>query len=66
VGKDGKVIPNSEMRFFNTIARFHLYMMLTFKLPLEVREDRYLCYIVLANGGQLFMKAILTLIVKQF
>jgi fatty acyl-CoA reductase len=37
VGKDGKVIPTREMRFFNTIERFHLYMMLTFKLPLQVR-----------------------------
>jgi fatty acyl-CoA reductase len=37
VGKDGKVIPTREMRLFNTIQRFHLYMMLTFKLPLEVR-----------------------------
>jgi fatty acyl-CoA reductase len=36
VGKDGKVIPTREMRFFNTIGRFHLYMMLTFKLPLQV------------------------------
>ena len=37
VGKDGKVIPTREMRFFPTITQFHLYMMLTFKLPLEVR-----------------------------
>jgi fatty acyl-CoA reductase len=36
VVKDDKVIPTREMRFFKTIARFHLYMMLTFKLPLEV------------------------------
>ncbi|CAD6245633.1 unnamed protein product [Miscanthus lutarioriparius] len=35
VGKDGKVIPTREMRFFPTITQFHLYMMLTFKLPLE-------------------------------
>jgi fatty acyl-CoA reductase len=37
VGKDGKVIPTREMRFFPTIAQFHLYMLFTFKLPLEVR-----------------------------
>ncbi|CAL5000565.1 unnamed protein product [Urochloa decumbens] len=36
VGKDGKVIPTREMRFFTTIARFNLYMFLTFKLPLEI------------------------------
>ncbi|KXG25400.1 fatty acyl-CoA reductase 1 isoform X2 [Sorghum bicolor] len=36
VGKDGKVIPTREMRFFPTVAQFHLYMMLTFKLPLEI------------------------------
>jgi len=37
VGKDGKVIPTREMRFFPTIAQFYLYMLFTFKLPLEVR-----------------------------
>ncbi|RCV32256.1 hypothetical protein SETIT_6G244100v2 [Setaria italica] len=36
VGKNGEIIPTREMRFFTTIARFHLYMMLTFKLPLEI------------------------------
>jgi fatty acyl-CoA reductase len=36
VGKDGRVIPTREMYFFNTIARFHLYMILTYKIPLEV------------------------------
>ncbi|XP_066326835.1 fatty acyl-CoA reductase 1-like isoform X4 [Miscanthus floridulus] len=36
VGKDGKVIPTREMRFFPTIAQFYLYMLFTFKLPLEV------------------------------
>ncbi|XP_062190869.1 fatty acyl-CoA reductase 1-like [Phragmites australis] len=36
VGKNGEVIPTSEMYFFNTIARFHLYMILTYKLPLEI------------------------------
>uniref|UniRef100_A0A0A9E3P2 Fatty acyl-CoA reductase n=1 Tax=Arundo donax TaxID=35708 RepID=A0A0A9E3P2_ARUDO len=36
VGKNGKVIPTKEMHFFTTIARFHLYMILTYKLPLEM------------------------------
>ncbi|XP_066326786.1 fatty acyl-CoA reductase 1-like [Miscanthus floridulus] len=36
VGKDGKVIPTREMRFFPTIAQFYLYMLFTFKLPLEI------------------------------
>ncbi|EES15187.1 fatty acyl-CoA reductase 1 [Sorghum bicolor] len=36
VGMDGKVIPTKEMRFFPTIAQFQLYMLFTFKLPLEV------------------------------
>jgi len=36
VGKDGKVIPTREMYFFPTIARFHLYMIFTYKIPLEV------------------------------
>ncbi|CAO2186441.1 unnamed protein product [Urochloa humidicola] len=36
VGKDGKVIPTREMYFFPTIARFHLYMILTYKIPLEI------------------------------
>ncbi|CAN6270552.1 unnamed protein product [Urochloa humidicola] len=36
VGENGEVIPTKEMRFFPTIARFRLYLMLTFKLPLEV------------------------------
>jgi len=36
VGKNGKIIPTREMCFFTSIARFHLYMLLTFKLPLEI------------------------------
>jgi fatty acyl-CoA reductase len=36
VGKDGRVIPTREMYFFPTIARFHLYMIFTYKIPLEV------------------------------
>ncbi|XP_062192707.1 fatty acyl-CoA reductase 1-like [Phragmites australis] len=36
VGKNGEVIPNREMHFFTTIARFHVYMILTYKLPLEI------------------------------
>nr|CAB3483801.1 unnamed protein product [Digitaria exilis] len=36
IGKDGKVIPTREMYFFPTIARFHLYMILTYKIPLEI------------------------------
>ncbi|CAN6248197.1 unnamed protein product [Urochloa humidicola] len=36
VGENGEVIPTKEMRIFPTIARFRLYLMLTFKLPLEV------------------------------
>ncbi|RLN03402.1 fatty acyl-CoA reductase 3-like [Panicum miliaceum] len=33
---NGEVIPNREMRFFSTIPRFRLYMILTYKLPLEI------------------------------
>ncbi|KAK8451677.1 hypothetical protein SEVIR_6G249800v4 [Setaria viridis] len=36
VGKDGKAIPTREMYFFPTIARFHLYMIFTYKIPLEI------------------------------
>ncbi|KAG2585712.1 hypothetical protein PVAP13_6KG407800 [Panicum virgatum] len=36
VGKNGEIIPTREMCFFSSIARFHLYMLLTFKLPLEI------------------------------
>ncbi|TVU04536.1 hypothetical protein EJB05_47649, partial [Eragrostis curvula] len=35
LGKNGEDIPTKEM-YFNTIARFHLYMILTFKVPLEI------------------------------
>ncbi|XP_066397017.1 alcohol-forming fatty acyl-CoA reductase-like isoform X2 [Miscanthus floridulus] len=38
VGKDGKIIPTREIRFFSTTAQFHLYMMLTFKLPLKILQ----------------------------
>lgn len=36
VRDDGEAIPNKEMRFFTTIPRFRLYMILSYKLPLEV------------------------------
>lgn len=36
VGKNGEIIPTRELCFFSSIARFHLYMLLTFKLPLEI------------------------------
>ncbi|KAK8451676.1 hypothetical protein SEVIR_6G249700v4 [Setaria viridis] len=36
VRDNGEVIPNTEMRFFPTIPEFRLYMVLTFKLPLEI------------------------------
>ncbi|KAL6661995.1 hypothetical protein ACP70R_001379 [Stipagrostis hirtigluma subsp. patula] len=36
VGKNGEVIPTTDMYFFSTIARFHLYTVLTYKLPLEI------------------------------
>ncbi|PWZ26147.1 Fatty acyl-CoA reductase 1 [Zea mays] len=36
VGKDGRVIPTREMYFFTSIARFHLYMTLIYKVPLEI------------------------------
>ena len=39
VGKNGEIIPTRELCFFSSIARFHLYMLLTFKLPLEVRSQ---------------------------
>jgi alcohol-forming fatty acyl-CoA reductase len=42
LGKNGEVIPTREMYFFSTIARFRLYMILTYKLPLEVR----FCYLI--------------------
>jgi alcohol-forming fatty acyl-CoA reductase len=42
LGKNGEVIPTKEMYFFSTIARFHLYMILTYKLPLEVTS--FCCY----------------------
>uniref|UniRef100_A0A453RSC2 Fatty acyl-CoA reductase n=1 Tax=Aegilops tauschii subsp. strangulata TaxID=200361 RepID=A0A453RSC2_AEGTS len=37
LSKDGQVIPTKEMHFFKTIASFHLYMLIKYKLPLEVR-----------------------------
>ncbi|TVU09008.1 hypothetical protein EJB05_42444 [Eragrostis curvula] len=36
VGKNGEVIPTKEMYFFTTIARFRLFMFLTYKLPMEI------------------------------
>ncbi|TVU04553.1 hypothetical protein EJB05_47667 [Eragrostis curvula] len=36
VGKNGEVIPTKEMYFFNSIARFRLFMFITYKLPLEI------------------------------
>uniref|UniRef100_A0A453RRQ5 Fatty acyl-CoA reductase n=1 Tax=Aegilops tauschii subsp. strangulata TaxID=200361 RepID=A0A453RRQ5_AEGTS len=36
LSKDGQVIPTKEMHFFKTIASFHLYMLIKYKLPLEV------------------------------
>lgn len=36
LSKDGKVIPTKEMYFFKTIASFHLYMLIKYKLPLEI------------------------------
>ncbi|KAM0901616.1 hypothetical protein ACQ4PT_019867 [Festuca glaucescens] len=36
LGKDGRVIPTKEMHFFKTIASFHLYMLVKYKLPLEI------------------------------
>ncbi|KAL5682257.1 hypothetical protein ACJX0J_008642, partial [Zea mays] len=36
VRDDGEAIPNKEMRFFTTIPRFRLYMILSYKLPLEM------------------------------
>ncbi|KAL6661998.1 hypothetical protein ACP70R_001382 [Stipagrostis hirtigluma subsp. patula] len=35
VGENGEVIPTKEMHLFTTMASLHLYMMLTYKLPLE-------------------------------
>jgi hypothetical protein len=42
VGENGEVIPTREMYFFSTIARFRLYMTLTYKLPLAVK----FCYFI--------------------
>ncbi|KXG25392.1 hypothetical protein SORBI_3007G169900 [Sorghum bicolor] len=36
VKDNGEVIPNNKMRFFTTIPRFRLYMILSYKLPLEM------------------------------
>ncbi|KAL6662000.1 hypothetical protein ACP70R_001384 [Stipagrostis hirtigluma subsp. patula] len=36
VGENGEVIPTKEVHFFTTMASFHLYMILTHKLPLEI------------------------------
>ncbi|VAI74955.1 unnamed protein product [Triticum turgidum subsp. durum] len=36
LSKDGRVIPTKEMHFFKTIASFHLYMLIKYKLPLEI------------------------------
>ncbi|KAF7108819.1 hypothetical protein CFC21_109208 [Triticum aestivum] len=36
LSKDGQVIPTKEMHFFKTIASFHLYMLIKYKLPLEI------------------------------
>ncbi|KAJ1269631.1 hypothetical protein BS78_07G226400 [Paspalum vaginatum] len=36
VRANGEVIPNTEMRIFSTIPRFRLYMVLSYKLPLEL------------------------------
>ncbi|KAL6858738.1 hypothetical protein ACP4OV_017740 [Aristida adscensionis] len=36
VGKNGEFIPTRDMYLFNTIAQFHLYMIVTYKLPLEI------------------------------
>ena len=38
LGKDGRVIPTKEMYFFKTITSFHLYMLIKYKLPLEIRH----------------------------
>ncbi|XP_040382563.1 fatty acyl-CoA reductase 1-like [Oryza brachyantha] len=35
-GKRGEVIPTKEMHFFKTIASFQLYMLLKYRLPLEL------------------------------
>ncbi|KAL6858737.1 hypothetical protein ACP4OV_017739 [Aristida adscensionis] len=36
VGKNGEVIPTKEMHFFTTIGHFHLYMLLAYKMPLQI------------------------------
>ena len=51
VKDNGEVIPNNKMRFFTTIPRFRLYMILSYKLPLEVRLRHLSCclFIFLRN-----------------
>ena len=46
VKDNGEVIPNNKMRFFTTIPRFRLYMILSYKLPLEVhlRHCHVVCF----------------------
>ncbi|KAL5232319.1 hypothetical protein ABZP36_031095 [Zizania latifolia] len=36
LGKRGEVIPTKEMHFFKTIASFQLYMLVRYRLPLEM------------------------------
>jgi fatty acyl-CoA reductase len=36
-GKNGEPIRLSKMRFFSTVARLRAYMVIKYKLPLEVR-----------------------------
>ncbi|EAZ07989.1 hypothetical protein OsI_30251 [Oryza sativa Indica Group] len=36
VGKRGEVIPTKEMHFFKTIASFQVYMLVKYRLPLEI------------------------------
>jgi alcohol-forming fatty acyl-CoA reductase len=41
VGENGEVIPTKEMYFFTTISRLRLYMILAYKLPLQVCSLAY-------------------------
>uniref|UniRef100_A0A0D9XAU2 Fatty acyl-CoA reductase n=1 Tax=Leersia perrieri TaxID=77586 RepID=A0A0D9XAU2_9ORYZ len=36
LGKGGEVIPTKEMHFFKTIASFQVYMLIKYRLPLEI------------------------------
>jgi fatty acyl-CoA reductase len=55
VKDNGEVIPNNKMRFFTTIPRFRLYMILSYKLPLEVRLRHLSCCLFFSKKKRNFI-----------